>query len=101
MAAAPPFWIPSSSMQDTLMINDKVLVSKLVYHFRSIQPDRGIGSRQHDSGRAGSPGSPDASNPRSQRPSCSASPRVGDMRRSRACRRRRAGRVTFARPDRS
>jgi hypothetical protein len=45
MAAAPPFWIPSSSMQDTLMINDKVLVSKLVYHFRSIQPDRGIGSR--------------------------------------------------------
>jgi signal peptidase I len=33
-----PFFIPSSSMEDTLMINDKVLVNKLVYHFRSIQP---------------------------------------------------------------
>jgi signal peptidase I len=33
-----PFYIPSSSMEDTLMIGDKVLVNKLVYHFRSIQP---------------------------------------------------------------
>ena len=33
-----PFWIPSSSMEDTLMVYDKVLVNKLVYHFRSIQP---------------------------------------------------------------
>jgi signal peptidase I len=33
-----PFFIPSSSMEDTLMIGDKVLVNKLVYHFRSIQP---------------------------------------------------------------
>jgi signal peptidase I len=33
------FWIPSSSMEDTLMApSDRVLVSKLVYHFRSIQP---------------------------------------------------------------
>jgi signal peptidase I len=32
-----PFWIPSSSMEDTLMIGDKVLVNKLVYHFRSIE----------------------------------------------------------------
>src|SRR5215469_7719608 len=34
-----PFFIPSSSMEDTLLIGDKVLVNKLVYHFRSI--DRG------------------------------------------------------------
>ncbi len=33
-----PFFIPSSSMENTLMIGDKVLVNKLVYHFRSIQP---------------------------------------------------------------
>lgn len=44
-----PFFIPSSSMEDTLMIGDKVLVNKLVYHFRSIEPGdiivfNGIGS---------------------------------------------------------
>ena len=33
-----PFYIPSSSMEDTLMIGDKVLVNKLVYHFRNIEP---------------------------------------------------------------
>jgi signal peptidase I len=32
-----PFYIPSSSMEDTLLIGDKVLVNKLVYHFRSVQ----------------------------------------------------------------
>ena len=32
-----PFFIPSSSMEDTLMIGDKVLVNKLVYHFRPIE----------------------------------------------------------------
>ncbi len=32
------FWIPTGSMQNTLQINDKVLVNKLVYHFRSIDP---------------------------------------------------------------
>jgi signal peptidase I len=32
------FFIPTGSMQDTLDIGDKVLVNKLVYHFRSIQP---------------------------------------------------------------
>jgi signal peptidase I len=32
------FWIPTGSMQNTLDIGDKVLVNKLVYHFRSIQP---------------------------------------------------------------
>jgi len=34
-----PFYIPSSSMEDTLLVGDKVLVNKLVYHFRSV--DRG------------------------------------------------------------
>jgi signal peptidase I len=32
------FWIPTGSMQNTLEINDKILVNKLVYHFRSIEP---------------------------------------------------------------
>jgi signal peptidase I len=32
------FFIPTSSMENTLDIGDKVLVNKLVYHFRSIQP---------------------------------------------------------------
>ncbi len=31
-----PFFIPSSSMEDTLLIGDKVLVNKLVYHIRPI-----------------------------------------------------------------
>jgi signal peptidase I len=32
------FFIPTGSMEDTLLIGDKVLVNKLVYHFRSIEP---------------------------------------------------------------
>jgi signal peptidase I len=32
-----PFFIPSQSMQDTLMPGDKVLVNKLVYHLRPVQ----------------------------------------------------------------
>jgi signal peptidase I len=32
------FFIPSASMENTLEIGDKILVNKLVYHFRSIQP---------------------------------------------------------------
>src|SRR6202046_497949 len=32
------FFIPSSSMENTLLIGDKVLVNKLVYHFRKIEP---------------------------------------------------------------
>ena len=34
--AIQAFFIPSSSMENTLDIGDKVLVNKLVYHFRSI-----------------------------------------------------------------
>ncbi|MGH3275691.1 MAG: signal peptidase I [Streptosporangiaceae bacterium] len=32
------FYIPSSSMEDTLKIGDKVLVNKVVYHLRPIKP---------------------------------------------------------------
>jgi signal peptidase I len=32
------FFIPSSSMEDTLLIGDKVLVNKVVYHLRPIRP---------------------------------------------------------------
>jgi signal peptidase I len=31
-----PFWIPSASMENTLLIGDKVMVNKLVYHIRPI-----------------------------------------------------------------
>ncbi len=36
--AVQAFVIPTGSMQDTLEIGDKILVNKLVYHFRAIQP---------------------------------------------------------------
>ena len=44
-----PFFIPSSSMENTLLIGDKVLVNKIIYHFRSIEPGdiivfNGVGS---------------------------------------------------------
>ncbi|MEU7893876.1 signal peptidase I [Nonomuraea sp. NPDC049152] len=32
-----PFYIPSESMENTLLINDRVLVNKLVYHTRDIE----------------------------------------------------------------
>ena len=32
------FVIPTGSMQNTLAIHDKILVNKLVYHFRPIHP---------------------------------------------------------------
>jgi signal peptidase I len=43
------FFIPTGSMENTLEIGDKILVNKLVYHFRSIQPGdivvfNGVGS---------------------------------------------------------
>lgn len=31
-----PFWIPSGSMENTLEVNDRVLVNKVVYHLRPI-----------------------------------------------------------------
>jgi signal peptidase I len=52
------FVIPSGSMQDTLDIGDKILVNKLVYHFRPIQPGDivvfdGTGSWDADQSAAG------------------------------------------------
>lgn len=32
------FYIPSSSMEPTLQIDDRILVNKLIYHFRAPQP---------------------------------------------------------------
>jgi signal peptidase I len=32
------FFIPSASMENTLLVGDKILVSKLTYHFRPIRP---------------------------------------------------------------
>jgi signal peptidase I len=57
-----PFFIPSSSMEDTLMIGDKVLVNKLIYHFRSIQPGDIIVFNGDGSWNPNPPPSPPASN---------------------------------------
>jgi signal peptidase I len=57
-----PFFIPSSSMEDTLLIGDKVLVNKLVYHFRSIQPGDIIVFNGDGSWNPSAPASPPPSN---------------------------------------
>jgi signal peptidase I len=57
-----PFFIPSSSMEDTLMIGDKVLVNKLVYHFRSIEPGDIIVFNGDGSWNPNPPSSPPSSN---------------------------------------
>jgi signal peptidase I len=58
-----PFFIPSSSMENTLMVGDKVLVNKLVYHFRSIQPGDIIVFNGDGSWNPNPPSSKPASNP--------------------------------------
>ncbi len=58
-----PFFIPSSSMEDTLLIGDKVLVNKLVYDFRSIQPGDIIVFNGNGSWNANPPPAKPASNP--------------------------------------
>jgi signal peptidase I len=58
-----PFFIPSSSMEDTLMIGDKVLVNKLVYHFRSIEAGDIIVFNGDGSWDANPPSSPPSSDP--------------------------------------
>jgi signal peptidase I len=57
------FFIPSGSMENTLLIGDKILVNKLVYHVRSIQPGdivvfNGQGSWDPTPTRSGPPGNP-------------------------------------------
>jgi signal peptidase I len=58
-----PFFIPSSSMEDTLLIGDKVLVNKLVYHFRSIERGDVIVFSGTGSWNPPAPVVPSASNP--------------------------------------
>ncbi len=58
-----PFFIPSSSMENTLLVGDKVLVNKLVYHFRSIQPGDIIVFNGVGSWNAAPPAAKPASNP--------------------------------------
>ena len=58
-----PFFIPSSSMENTLLVGDKVLVNKLVYHFRSIQPGDVIVFNGVGSWNAAPPAAKPASNP--------------------------------------
>ena len=57
------FFIPSSSMENTLDIGDKVLVNKLVYHFRSIKPGDVIVFNGSGSWDPVTPASPAGSNP--------------------------------------
>jgi signal peptidase I len=57
-----PFFIPSSSMENTLLIGDKVLVNKLIYHFRSIQPGDIVVFNGDGSWDPNPPASPPASN---------------------------------------
>jgi signal peptidase I len=56
------FYIPSGSMEDTLLIGDKVLVNKLVYHFRAIAPGDIIVFNGVGSWNSAPPPSPAASN---------------------------------------
>jgi signal peptidase I len=58
-----PFFIPSSSMENTLMVGDKVLVNKLVYHFRSIEPGDIIVFNGDGSWNPNPPSSNPSSNP--------------------------------------
>jgi signal peptidase I len=55
------FYIPSSSMENTLDIGDKVLVNKLIYHFRSI--DRGDVIVFNGEGSWDPPSAPQSSDP--------------------------------------
>lgn len=57
------FFIPTGSMEDTLDVGDKVLVNKLVYHFRSIEPGDIVvfnGAGTWDPGPAAQPASGNA-----------------------------------------
>jgi signal peptidase I len=60
--AVQAFYIPSSSMEDTLLIGDKILVNKVVYHLRSIQRGDIIVFNGVGSWDANPPPAPPASN---------------------------------------
>jgi signal peptidase I len=57
------FFIPSASMENTLEIGDKILVNKVVYHFRSIQPGDIIVFNGAGSWTTAPPASPPSSDP--------------------------------------
>jgi signal peptidase I len=57
------FYIPSASMENTLEINDKILVNKVVYHVRSIQPGDIIVFNGAGSWTPAPPASPPSSDP--------------------------------------
>jgi signal peptidase I len=57
------FYIPSASMENTLEINDKILVNKIVYHVRSIQPGDIIVFNGAGSWTPAPPASPPSSDP--------------------------------------
>jgi signal peptidase I len=57
------FVIPSGSMQDTLALQDKILVNKLVYHFRAIQPGDIVVFNGSGSWNATAPASAASANP--------------------------------------
>ena len=57
------FFIPSSSMEDTLLIGDKVLVNKVVYHLRPIKPGDIIVFDGEGSWNPNAPAEPGSSDP--------------------------------------
>jgi signal peptidase I len=57
------FFIPSASMENTLDIGDKILVNKIVYHLRSIQPGDIIVFNGAGSWTAATPASRPSSDP--------------------------------------
>ncbi len=58
-----PFFIPSSSMENTLKVGDKVLVSKLTYDFRPIEPGDIVVFNGDGSWDPNPPGQPRSRNP--------------------------------------
>jgi signal peptidase I len=57
------FFIPSASMENTLEIGDKILVNKVVYHLRSIQPGDIVVFNGAGSWTPATPASPPSSDP--------------------------------------
>jgi signal peptidase I len=57
------FFIPSASMENTLEIGDKILVNKVVYHLRSIQPGDIVVFNGAGSWTNAPPASPPSSDP--------------------------------------
>jgi signal peptidase I len=61
-----PFFIPSGSMEDTLLVGDKVLVNKLVYHLRPIHRGDVVVFNGEGSWLPPQPATPQSTNPASR-----------------------------------